>query len=282
MRSLSAGLKSHLEQTVMTLCTCWKIKRQDGTELGFTDHDVDITYDGLTYEARGAGNSSSIQASSTLAVDNAEVETVFDSAKITEEDLMAGLYDNAEIWIFLLNYEDTSQGEIKLLYGRLGEVKRRDNDFVAEFRSLSQMLQQSIGRTYGYTCDAIFGDTRCGINKTTWTVTGTVTSVTDRANFADSSRTEADGYFNYGDLTWTSGNNNGQRAIVKKYLQSGGNFELMLPAGKNIQVGDTYSLVAGCDKKPSTCKNKFNNFINFRGFPHIPGRDEVFKYPDAK
>jgi uncharacterized phage protein (TIGR02218 family) len=37
--------------------------------------------------------------------------------------------------------------------------------------------------------------------------------------------------------------------------------------------------VAGCDKRAETCRAKFGNFLNFRGFPHIPGEDWVTAYP---
>jgi len=37
----------------------------------------------------------------------------------------------------------------------------------------------------------------------------------------------------------------------------------------------------GCDKRLTTCINKFNNINNFRGEPYVPGQDEFFNYPDA-
>ncbi|WP_353285542.1 phage BR0599 family protein [Wolbachia endosymbiont (group B) of Agrotis puta] len=37
-----------------------------------------------------------------------------------------------------------------------------------------------------------------------------------------------------------------------------------------ISTGDKYSILAGCDKAFLTCKNKFNNTVNFRGEPYIP------------
>jgi uncharacterized phage protein (TIGR02218 family) len=40
-----------------------------------------------------------------------------------------------------------------------------------------------------------------------------------------------------------------------------------------IAIGDDYTISAGCDKQLATCKTKFNNVVNFRGFPHVPGQD---------
>ncbi|RYE11181.1 MAG: DUF2163 domain-containing protein [Hyphomicrobiales bacterium] len=35
----------------------------------------------------------------------------------------------------------------------------------------------------------------------------------------------------------------------------------------------------GCDRRLATCRERFGNVANFRGFPHIPGNDFVLKYP---
>jgi hypothetical protein len=35
----------------------------------------------------------------------------------------------------------------------------------------------------------------------------------------------------------------------------------------------------GCDRQLGTCRERFDNVANFRGFPHIPGNDFVLKYP---
>jgi uncharacterized phage protein (TIGR02218 family) len=45
-----------------------------------------------------------------------------------------------------------------------------------------------------------------------------------------------------------------------------------------IAAGDAVVLRAGCDKQFSTCRAKFANAQNFRGFPHMPGNDFVLSY----
>lgn len=35
----------------------------------------------------------------------------------------------------------------------------------------------------------------------------------------------------------------------------------------------------GCDRQLGTCRGRFGNVLNFRGFPHIPGNDFVLRYP---
>lgn len=172
-------------------------------------------------------------------------------------------------------------GVILLQRGKLGEVRILDDSKAeVEFRSLTQLLSQGLGRVYGHECDADLGDSRCGITISTYTVTGTITSVNDNQVFTDSGRSEADDYFNYGLLTWTSGNNNGLSMDVKDYDGTNDQFTLAEPMPFTVQVGDTYSVYRGCDKTKSTCKDVFNNLVNFRGFAEIPGIDLLAKVPD--
>ena len=45
MKTISTAMQTHLEQEVTTLCTCWRLAREDGDILGFTDNSFDIIYD---------------------------------------------------------------------------------------------------------------------------------------------------------------------------------------------------------------------------------------------
>jgi uncharacterized phage protein (TIGR02218 family) len=46
-----------------------------------------------------------------------------------------------------------------------------------------------------------------------------------------------------------------------------------------IAVGDSFAITAGCDKSFATCRDRFANIVNFRGFPQIPGNDFIVSYP---
>ena len=52
MRDLPPDLAAHLAGGATTLCHCWALTRRDGARLGFTDHDRDLRFGGLTYAAR--------------------------------------------------------------------------------------------------------------------------------------------------------------------------------------------------------------------------------------
>lgn len=282
MKTASAALLAHLAGETTSYAMCWILSRADSTVMRFTSHDQDITIDGIdatvdgTYQAALGMNPTAIESNATLGVDNLDVMGILDTPTITEADLAAGKYDYAEVRIFLINYADKSQGIMKLRRGWLGEVTVSRGRFSAELRGMAQQLQQSIGEVYSHTCRADLGDTRCQVNLASFTVTGSATSVTDSRTFTDSGRGEAANHFQYGLLTWTSGLNSGLKMEIKSF--SGGQFVLFEAMPYAISAGDAYSVYAGCDKAFATCKTKFNNVINYRGEPHVPGFDEMMKY----
>lgn len=108
-------------------------------------------------------------------------------------------------------------------------------------------------------------------------LSGTVTSVTDNANFADSSLTQEDDWWGAGKITWLTGNNAGYEMEVK-YSQSSGDIELFLPMVESIQVGDTFNIIAGYRRTKTESQTKLDNYYNFGGFADIPGQGNVGKF----
>ncbi|MGE0252403.1 MAG: DUF2163 domain-containing protein [Dongiaceae bacterium] len=281
MKTAGSPLATHIAGETTTLATCWKVTRRDGAIFGFTDFDKDLTVESLLYQARSGYTRSAIHTIANLAVDNLDIESAIDSETLSAADLRAGVWDGATVEIFLVNWANLANGQIILKRGTIGEVELKDTVFRAELRGLSQALSQQIVELYTPDCRADLGDARCKVNLAALTVTGALTAVTDRRSFADSARGESVNYWNGGLLTWTSGANVGRKMEVKAF-GSGGTFTLFLPMPSTVAIGDNYSLRPGCDKKFSTCKDRYNNVRNFRGEPNVPGNDQVLAYPDGK
>lgn len=164
MKSLTAGMKTHISGAVTTLCSCWKVTREDGHILGFTDHDTDITFEGVVYIAQSGYFRSAISNSATTSVDNLEVKGFLDDETISEADLINGMYDYASVEIFLLNWANLGQGIIRMRYGHFGEVTRWPSGlFVVELRGLMQQFEQTVGQIFTPECRADLGDKRCKI-----------------------------------------------------------------------------------------------------------------------
>lgn len=275
MKNISGSLNTHIQGESTTLTMCWKLTLRSGAVMGFTSHDRDINYAGVTYQAASGFTPSAVANSADFAVDNMEVEGVLDALTISEGDLLAGKYDFAELEVFLLNYADTSQGVLKLRRGWLGEVSISQGRFVAEVRGLMQRLAHTIGELYSPACRATLGDARCKVAIAGYTVTGSITGITSQRVLKDTTRAEAAGYFTFGKITFTSGQNNGLSMEVKEYMT--GVMVLTLPMPKAVTVGDSYTLTAGCDQTFETCCTRFSNATNFRGEPHVPGAVKMYE-----
>ena len=275
-------LQTHLDTRQTTLCWCWRITRKDGQVLGFTNHDRNLTFDNVTHEASTGFLGSEIEAQLGMSVDNMEVYGALQSDQITEADIEAGRYDNARIDIFLVNWQDVSQHVI-MKRGNIGEIKRGRTLFEGEVRGISHEMQEVRGRLYNYKCDALLGDNACkqDLSSSTFTGTGTVTTSRDRATLiASGIDSYESNWFSRGRLRFTSGDNNNVEREIRTHSKTDGIVDVTFwePFPFNISTGDTFTIIAGCDKSFRTCKAKFNNAVNFQGFPHIPGPSTVTSY----
>jgi uncharacterized phage protein (TIGR02218 family) len=279
MKLLPPALQSHLATGTTTLAWCWRITRNDGTKLGFTDHDRDLAFDGTAFEAATGFTASEIKDALGLSVDNLEVSSALKSDRLNEDDLAAGLYDDAIVEIWRVNWTDTDQ-RVLMRSGSLGEVRRSGAAFTAEVRGLAHYLQQPKGRLYQSACDADLGDVRCGIDldNPAFRGAGTVLAAASPRLFTASGLAAfAAGWFTRGLVTFTSGANAGRSHEVKRHTLAGteATIELWQPMASAISAGDTFTVTAGCDKQLATCKARFANAANFRGFPHMPGPDYI-------
>jgi len=282
MKTLSAGLQAHLDSGNSTMAYCWKVTRADGSVEGYTEHDRDLTFGGVTYQARAGFTASQISQKLGLSVDNLDIQGGLGDDSFSEDQLATGLYDNAAVEIWWVNWQDTTES-ILISKGNLGEVTRGRTGFEAEFRSLSHKLQQKKGRTYMGYCDAKVGDSRCGVDLTsaTYRGTGSISGINNRRFTVSGLSSFETDWFNSGIITFTSGQNNAAIYEVKRFTQSGSTavLELWFPTPSPVSIGDTFSITAGCQKDSTTCRVKFNNIENHRGFPFMPGNDALTSYP---
>lgn len=273
-QNIPTALQAHLDSGATTLCVCWRVTRKDGVVMGFTNHDGDLTFDGTTFEAEAGFTASMAQQALGLSVDNMEVVGAFNSNFITETDLISGVYDDADIEVYLVNWQDTAQRSIEM-FGSVGEVTQKGIEFTAELRSLTHRLNQKIGRVYSRDSD------RKGMDTATQ-ITATVSKVITRSLFEFTGAAQASDFYNRGLVTWTNGNNNNAQFDVKTYVNDGGTATVALwdQAVSDIQVGDTFTLVASWPRTADEHKERYGNLIDFRGFPHMPGKDIITVYAE--
>jgi uncharacterized phage protein (TIGR02218 family) len=308
MKTASPAMAAHLAQGQTTLAWLWKVKRVDGTILGFTTHDQDIIYDDgdgdgdVTYLASSGFTNSATASKSDLSVDNLEVTAFLDSDSITEDDLRAHLYDDAIVAIRVINWADLTMGHITLRRGTLGVVKMSGGMGTSEIRGLANKLTTSLGATFGPICRAEWGSGLngidmnskylCKIDVTLWRQTGTldfdapdpwtfVPSVLYMIGSATPGTEAPPGWFVGGIIKFTSGVLNGLSFEIKSNGTALEEFKLFLPMPYLPSHGDTFEIEPGCNHTIFDCQNKFVNIVNFRGEPFLPGQDRILDYPNA-
>lgn len=268
---------------------CWRIERADGRVFLFTSHDQTVNFRGDDYSPCSSLSQSALQTSSEFgSVENLDLSGIISSALISITDLWAGRFDGAEVEVWRVDWTDTSKADL-LAAGRCGALDMGSTSFKFEVTTASDRLaQRPILQPVTPSCRFKLGDARCTVDLEALRVMGNVTSIpspnvqtgAQRRIFTDTGRSEADDYFQLGSLTWETGNNTGLTVDVKLYASR--QFVLERAMQYNIEVGDGYSVVPGCDRILTTCDTKFSNAINFGGFPHLRGTDDLQKQPTVK
>lgn len=270
MRTISNDLKNAIASG--KIARLLKISCKNGTVYGFTTTEMPLTVDGQLYNPAPGLESVRYTATSDASISNQEIGAAM--LEVPEDEILAGVFDGATLEAAWCTWANPSLGRVITFKGSLGEVSWDERGFVADIVSYTKALERNIGWTYTASCrHKLFGTAEagrlgyCGLSSAAFTFTGAVTSVeTNKWKFT-TDLSQASGYFSSGLLTWTTGNNAGLTVTVKK--QTSGQLELFIPTAFTVQVGDTFSIQAGCDKTLETCKSKFSNVANYGGFPHI-------------
>lgn len=277
------SLSKHLQTGATTVSRAWAITRRDGEVLGFTDHDHDLAFEGVQFKARSGLTGRAMQQGTGLAVDNTEALGLLSDAALSEADILAGRYDGAQVRIWWVNWADPGARELRFR-GTLGEVVRSGGAFRAELRGLTEPLGRTQGRIYHAACSAVLGDAACRFDLDTpgYAVDLPVLEVENAERFVFAAAGGiAPRWFEKGRLLIKDGVAAQLEGLIKSDTLVSGGREIVLwqRLGMTPTVGDMVRLIAGCDKRPDTCRVKFGNFLNFRGFPHIPGEDWLMAVP---
>lgn len=284
MRRLPEALAAHVATGETTLCRAWRVTCRDGFGLGFTEHDQTLTFDGTQFEPGSGFAATEASVASGLAAPGAEVRGGFSSVAITEVDLAAGRYDGARVELFLVNWQAAEEQHALISVQEIGEVSRAGPGFSAELRSFAHRLQQPEGRIYNRRCDADLGDGRCRLDMDVANrrLNGFVAEVLSADRLTVSGLPAlTEGHFRLGHLRFDEGLLSGKRLPIEESGATVGGMvtlRLWLPLEARPSPGDAVTLTVGCDKSFSTCRTKFGNVLNFRGFPHMPGSDFAYSY----
>ena len=205
MRDIPIEMAARIESGAAMLCHAWVLRRGDGVVMGFTDHDRDLSVEGVVCRAGSGWTAGAGESAVGLAAGGLSASGGLDDEAISEGDIAAGLYDSARVELWRVDWARPGLA-VRLWAGTLARIRRENGAFVADLEGPMAALERVAGRTYGRTCDAVLGDARCGLSA---------------------------------------------EAV----------------AGRR------------CDKRWATCTGRFDNGVNFQGFPDIPGDDFIAARP---
>lgn len=288
-RTLTAAMASHVAGSAHTRARMLRLDMVDGSTVAVTDHDRLLAFDlgdgSADYSPRTGIVASDLALSTGFDADDVEVtgplvEAATEAWHVTKTMVEGGRFDDAEARFFEVNWSDLSAGAAKLLKGRVVLAEVIGGRFKLAINSEIARFAQETGRTITGFCDADFGDTRCGFAVVQ--VAATVTAVTGARQFTISfAGTYADDYFNLGLVRFTSGELDGCRPVEVFDWASGGagagTVALWAELPEAPGIGDTLEISQGCGKTRAACL-AFDNVVNFRGFPDVPGSDQVLRY----
>ena len=277
------ALAAHLGHGVSTTCRAWALTRRDGAVMGFTDHDRALAFEGITFRPDTGMSARAVAASTGLAVNNTEALGALSDDGISEVDIEAGRYDGAGVRAWIVNWQDVTQ-RLAIFAGTIGDIRRAGGAFEAELRGLTDALNVPLGRVYQTSCSAVLGDRACAFDLDTpgYVAERAAEDVEQSRVFRFAAMTEfAADWFRHGVLRVTSGAAQGLSGMIKRDRMDGSHrvIELWHPLGAKVAPGDDLRIEAGCDKRMQTCRFKFDNLLNFQGFPDIPGDDWVITDP---
>jgi hypothetical protein len=162
-KAFPSALDTHLQGEVLSVSTCVRITKSDGTELRMTDHDRPLTVGGDTFLPNVSFEMSAIKSSSDLSTDNAEITIGLDGSTLSRKHFESDLFRRAPIEVLIVNWENTAQGAGYLKRGNVGDITILDQSRVrVQIRGLTQALQRTFVELYSPTCRVAFGGEKCG------------------------------------------------------------------------------------------------------------------------
>lgn len=270
MSGLEPGFAAHVESANTTICRCWAVTRRDGWTMGFTDHDMNLNFEGIDFCADTGLTAAALQQTTGLSVDNTEALGALSDAAITDEDIEAGRFDGAEVRAWLVNWADVALRAL-MFRGHIGEVTRREGAFEAELRGLTDILNQPTGRVYQKNGHAVLD-----ADDPTFAAQVPIVQVDNRQVFRFAGlESYREQWFQFGTLTLLDGAGADLQGSIKRDYEENGLrvIELWRPIRAPIAVGDLVQLLAGCDNTIEAHQEKFGSILDFQGFPDLPGDD---------
>jgi uncharacterized phage protein (TIGR02218 family) len=280
MKNIGDNLKKSLADSSPEMVRCFKIKSKDGDIIAFSEHHSPLELEGIVYRSScSSEENSESRAFSDMTGSSCGIVAIFDGAAIEKDEVFLGKFDGAVVNIFMVNYNHLEYGSINIISGFIDSLEISGEKIYFNIAGIMSILEKTVGDVYSPLCRAKFCDKKCSLAIQNYTFYGAIATVASDTEFHSEDnaiKSKNRDYFKYGFISFESGKNTGVSIEVKQsYL---GDIVLNMSPPRVMEVGNQFKLVSGCDKKFSSCIERFENAINFRGEPNLPRTTKVYKF----
>ncbi len=297
MKSASAATLAILATGRYVIANLYQIDLANGAGTVYlTSADTDLTISGNTYSSnlvieRGAFTQKIGLEVGTLDLtiyprfDTGLSHTLFSGFNILQATNL-GILDNARVtWskAFLASWADTSPGLVVWNQFRVNNAQAGRQFAQLRLATDVEILNVPMPKNIVQSgCIHTLFDAGCGLNPASFQISGAVTG-SPTVSTISTNLTQANGYFDLGRMTFTSGVNNGLKRAVKSYVNASGQLTLIAPLPAAPTAGDTFTILPSCQKTQAACSNTnpalgpaFNNLVRFRGYPYVPVPETLY------
>ncbi|WP_205481021.1 DUF2163 domain-containing protein [Sphingomonas arenae] len=263
------------EKTLSALAFCWTLERRDGAGVALTSHDRPLVVNGDLHQPSQGVSPAAVTRSAGLVNEPAEVHGSVGDDGLGTEDLRVGRWRGARTRLTAVSWSDETEFT-DLFQGELGEVSLADGEFRAELAGPLAKLSIPACPVTSPECRASLGDRACRVDLRGQSMRAAVVRLDPEGLMLDQPIPDA---YRWGRLRYLSGTNCGLSSAIISV--DGSVVRLREVAAGDIRPGAQVELVEGCDRRFSTCAERFGNAANFRGEPHLPGNDLLARYPGS-
>ena len=278
---------------------CLRITAVDGDAIRLAGYPFDIVMgNGVTYSADFGYEFSGLLYEGGSSPSVMDLDGLLNSAGVSKDGLSSGKWDGARMHLFATDWAYPTEDEEPMGLFLFGKSSYDGISYTVEMMSLIDALNQPVGRVETALCpwtlfdQSIGGEllpyavSRCsgprdsnmdGPVMSDYLVTGSITGKDSNLSFYDSSRVEVDDYFVRGEIKFTTGLNTNLKPMkIKAWDSALKKITLYDDAPLNIEVGDEYSMIPGCNKRRvEDCISKYSNAKNFGGCDTVPPVEAV-------
>lgn len=293
MKPITSSLTTLLATRKYMYASLFQFALVNGNNLYYTDHRNNISWGGNIYSSGGTvgpyfnleGNKCKMTQVIGTGAQQFQLSCLPAQGTINGQAILSairqGVFDGAELTYsgayWAQGVTDTPltpvapTGVIIKQVGRIANVDIGRTAIIFTANDHLELLNLQMPRNlYQAPCANSLYDAGCTLNQASFAVSGTVISGST-VSVVKAALSQATGYFDLGQITFTSGINNGVTRSIKTYIQgTPGTVSLFTPLPSAPSAGNTFTIYPGCQKDINTCTTKFNNALHFRGEPYIP------------